>query len=59
MTTNTASFICSYSCRYSPLSCNGSFTVQAATPEEAKKLARQHLSENGGLEGIDYSVRKA
>ena len=59
MTTNTASFICFYSCHYSHSSCNGSFTVQAATPEEARKLARQRLIENGGLEGIDYSVRKA
>ena len=59
MTTNTASFICSYSCRYSHASCNGSFTVEAATPDEAKKLARQHLIEYGGLEGIDYSVRRA
>jgi hypothetical protein len=59
MTTNIASFICSYSCRYSAYSGSGTFTVIANSAEEAKKLARQHLIENGGLEGIDYSIRKA
>lgn len=59
MTTNLVSFICSYSCRYSFSSCNGSFAVQAETADEARKLARQYLSEHGGLEGIDYNIRKA
>jgi hypothetical protein len=59
MTTNTSSFICSFSCRYSPYSCSGTFTVIASSAEEARKLARQHLIENGGLEGIEYSIHKA
>jgi hypothetical protein len=59
MTTNLISFICSYSCRYSSAFCKGTFAVQAATLDEAKKIARLHLIETGGIEGIDYIVRVA
>jgi len=51
-------FTCSYCCRYSPSSCNGKFTVSATSLDEAKKLARQHLMDNGGIEGISYLVSK-
>jgi len=56
MTTSLLSFTCSYICRYSPCSGGGTFSVIASSVEEAKKLARQHLIENGGLEGIDYTI---
>lgn len=48
-------FTCSYVCRYS--SCSGRFAVLASSIEEARQIARQQLIENGGLEGIAYSVQ--
>lgn len=57
-TSLTSKWTCSYVCRYSPWSVRGSFTVEAATYEEAVKAARAYLMKTGGVEGLGYDVYK-
>lgn len=54
---NTKKYLVSYACKYNPSACTGNFTVEADCYVRACVLARKHLIETGGTEGIEYSVQ--